>query len=60
MFSNIFDNIRKYAIYTRTYNELASMSEIELRDIGISRHSIADIARETAYGSGNGNNLRYM
>lgn len=56
MFSNIFDNIRKYAIYTRTHKELSSMTEAELRDIGINKHAIEEIAREAAYGNG----LKYL
>ena len=37
-------------LYRTTYNELASLSNHELADIGISRAMIGSIAFETAYG----------
>lgn len=36
------------AEYNRVYNELASMSQRDLDDIGIARANIEDIAREAA------------
>jgi uncharacterized protein YjiS (DUF1127 family) len=36
--------------YERTYSELARMSDRDLADIGISRLSIRDVAREAVYG----------
>jgi uncharacterized protein YjiS (DUF1127 family) len=37
-------------LYSRTFHELAALSERELNDLGIHRSMIADIAREAAYG----------
>jgi len=36
--------------YTHTFNELNSLSDRDLNDLGISRGSIADIAEQAAYG----------
>ncbi|MBE1285963.1 MAG: DUF1127 domain-containing protein [Rhodobacteraceae bacterium] len=36
--------------YIRTYKELDALSDYDLSDIGVSRHNIADIAREHVYG----------
>ena len=36
--------------YVRTLDELQSMSDYDLADLGISRLSIKDIAHEAAYG----------
>ena len=41
---------RRRRLYTRTQAELASLSDRDLADIGISRLQIRDIAREAAYG----------
>lgn len=38
-------------VYHRTLNELSALNARELDDIGIARHQIVDIARETAYGA---------
>jgi uncharacterized protein YjiS (DUF1127 family) len=40
----------KRALYRRTVRELAMLSDRDLADIGISRLSIEDLAREHAYG----------
>ena len=37
-------------VYRRTYAELDGLSDRDLRDIGISRPQIGDVAREAAYG----------
>ena len=37
-------------VYVRTLDELLSMSDYDLADLGISRLSIKDIAHEAAYG----------
>jgi uncharacterized protein YjiS (DUF1127 family) len=42
--------INQRRVYTRTVDELNSLSDRELADLGISRLSISDIAREAAYG----------
>ena len=38
----------KHAIYARTVNELSSLSDRELADIGVARSDIKAIAREAA------------
>lgn len=42
--------INQRRVYTRTVAELNSLTDRELADLGISRLSITDIAREAAYG----------
>lgn len=39
-----------YREYSRTYNELNSLSDRELQDLGISRVSIRDVAYGAVYG----------
>jgi uncharacterized protein YjiS (DUF1127 family) len=41
---------KRRRIYSETYNELRSLSDRELADIGISRADLVDIARDAAYG----------
>jgi uncharacterized protein YjiS (DUF1127 family) len=40
-----------YRLYQRTFEELAALSDRELADLGISRLSIRDVARESVYGA---------
>lgn len=42
--------IRKRRLYNQTMYELNLLTDRELTDLGISRLSIADVAREAAYG----------
>jgi uncharacterized protein YjiS (DUF1127 family) len=42
--------IERRRLYSRTFHELASLSERELADLGMHRTMIAEIAREAAYG----------
>ena len=42
--------IADYRLYRRTLSELEGLSNRELRDLGISRFSIRQIARESVYG----------
>ena len=42
--------IRQRRIYERTVSELNNLSDRELMDLGISRFSIPELARESAYG----------
>lgn len=46
----IKDDLMKHRAYRETYNELAKMSDKELRDIGITRGMIHHIALEATYG----------
>lgn len=55
--SDRFDNILKSVmaalerrrVYARTVQELSSLSDRDLNDMGISRLAIVDVAREAAY-----------
>ena len=42
--------IRQRRIYERTVAELNNLTDRELNDLGISRFSIPELARESAYG----------
>ncbi|MES2144459.1 MAG: DUF1127 domain-containing protein [Pseudomonadota bacterium] len=42
--------IRKRRLFNQTMYELNLLTDRELTDLGISRLSIADVAREAAYG----------
>ncbi|WP_431298867.1 DUF1127 domain-containing protein [Tabrizicola sp. BL-A-41-H6] len=42
--------LRQRRLYTQAVRELSTLSDRELADLGISRLSIADVAREAAYG----------
>lgn len=46
----ILTAIRQRRIYERTVAELNSLTDRELNDLGISRFSIPELARESAYG----------
>ena len=46
MFKKFFKAFTAVSAYNRTYNELQALTDFELRDIGISRGEIHDIARE--------------
>lgn len=43
--------IADYRLYRRTLAELEGLSNRELRDLGISRFSVRQIAREAVYGA---------
>jgi len=43
--------IRQRRIYERTVAELNGLTDRELNDLGISRFSIPELARESAYGN---------
>jgi uncharacterized protein YjiS (DUF1127 family) len=44
------DERQRRRIYAATFQELASLSDRDLTDIGISRLQIGDIAQDAAYG----------
>ena len=46
----ILTAIQRRRIYERTVSELNNLSDRELLDLGISRFSIPELARESAYG----------
>lgn len=41
---------KKYAVYRATFNELYSLSDKELYDLGIDRSQIEEAARDATYG----------
>jgi uncharacterized protein YjiS (DUF1127 family) len=45
------DRYAKYSTYRRTLDELASLTDRDLMDLGINRFMIKSIAHEAAYGS---------
>lgn len=51
----VFANVRKafadYRLYRRTLTELDSLTNRELRDLGISRLSIRQVAYDSVYGA---------
>lgn len=47
---NLIEEIRKLRKVSETIEELSKLSDAELRDIGISRGEIYDIARSTYFG----------
>lgn len=46
---NLMETYTKYVKYKQTYKELQSLTDYELKDIGISRYDIPQIAREVYY-----------
>lgn len=42
--------VRQRRLYSQAVRELSTLSDRELADLGISRLSIAEVAREAAYG----------
>jgi uncharacterized protein YjiS (DUF1127 family) len=50
MLKALINAYRKHAIYRQTYKELASLTNYELKDLGIHRSQIEEFAREAAYG----------
>ena len=38
-------------LFRQTHEELAALTDRDLADLGISRHSIPDVARESVYGA---------
>lgn len=40
-----------YVLYSRTVAELQSLSNRELQDLGLSRHTIREVARDSVYGA---------
>lgn len=47
---SVLTAIRQRRIYERTVAELNGLTDRELNDLGISRFSIPELARESAYG----------
>ena len=47
-FAGIADGIAQWKQYNRTYNELASLSDRDLADLGISRAEIPSVAAQAS------------
>lgn len=50
LFARLQGILANYCEYRRVYEELDSLSEQDLTDLGISRYDIRRIAKEAAYG----------
>ena len=50
MLKALIDAYRRNVVYRTTYNELASLSNRELYDLGMTRGCIKDAAYEATYG----------
>lgn len=50
LFSTLGAALARRRVYARTLAELSDLTDRELADLGISRLSICDVAREAAYG----------
>lgn len=50
LFSDMSKRLNNYRVYSTTRNELNSLSDRELNDLGIHRSSIRSIAYQAAYG----------
>ncbi|TCL08222.1 uncharacterized protein YjiS (DUF1127 family) [Shimia isoporae] len=48
LFSNLAEKWRQYRVYRTTFNELMSLSDRELADLGMSRSMIRRVAIEAA------------
>lgn len=49
--ASLADRYAKYQVYRTTIEELSSLSDRDLSDLGINRSSIRSIATESAYGA---------
>lgn len=50
MLKAIMNALKRRSNYNLTYKELYKLSDRELRDLGLSRADIRDVAYETSYG----------
>ena len=50
LFNQLGAALARRKLYSRTLSELRQLSDRELSDLGISRLSITEVAREAAYG----------
>jgi uncharacterized protein YjiS (DUF1127 family) len=51
VFASIRQAFADYALYRRTLGELQELNDRELRDLGISRFSVRQIAYDSVYGA---------
>ncbi|MEM1429803.1 MAG: DUF1127 domain-containing protein [Pseudomonadota bacterium] len=47
-FSNLFAAVQRYRMMRKTFDELSSLSDRELNDLGIGRGDLLTIARKSA------------
>jgi uncharacterized protein YjiS (DUF1127 family) len=47
--ADLAERAAKYRLYRTTLNELSSLTDRDLHDLGLHRAMIADVAREAAY-----------
>ena len=47
--SDLVERFAQFRLYRATLNELASLSDRDLADLGLHRGMIADVAREASY-----------
>lgn len=50
LFKALGERVARYRVYRETMLELSSLSDRDLRDLGMSRASITAVAYEAAYG----------
>ena len=50
LFAQFGAALARRRLYSRTLSELRQLSDKELSDLGISRLSVVDVAREAVYG----------
>ena len=50
MLKELFRAYQKHMIYRDTYRELSKMSNKELKDLGLDRSILDDVAKDAAYG----------
>jgi uncharacterized protein YjiS (DUF1127 family) len=50
-FARLRRALSDYRLYRKTFGELDALSDRELADLGISRLSVREIARESVYGA---------
>lgn len=51
VFTVLREAAQRRAVYGQTLRELNGLTDRELTDLGISRHQIADLSRQAAYGA---------
>ena len=47
--TELADRVAKFRLYRETLNELTSLTDRELEDLGLHRAGLADVARAAAY-----------
>lgn len=51
MIKKLFKAYKRHMIYRDTYRELSKMSDKELKDLGLSRSMLDEVARDSTYGN---------